>query len=276
MKLSVINRKNTDHVLASAEGADRVHLVYGPAYKKGDVILLETQTPGFYAIRLEDTLQVTTVYLDSGRAEFPIPSGVDRAGFSPRSFIGKRHYIEAQRLEKSALQERRDLAFNPHDQTGNKGIYPHMSTNVTYADSLRNRIFPDRGLFAARNVIDGILANESHRLYPHQSWGINRNPEAWLTCEFGRSVDVDTLVLSIRGEFPHDNYWVKATVQCSDGSEEEISISKTLDRQSFPLIRKSITSLTLCRLMMSEEPSAFPALSLLEIYGTDSSPAKSR
>lgn len=268
MKLSVFNREKNRELL-SAEGGERVHLVYEPAYRKGDEIRLEGLEPGFYEIRLEDTLPLTTVYCKGEKAVFPIPFGVDRAGFSPRSFTGKRHFIEVRKAEADTLSTRRDLAFNPHDQNENAGIYPHMSTNVTYADTLRNRIFPDRGLFAARNVIDGILANESHRLYPHQSWGINRNSEAWLTIDFGRPVEIGSLRLAIRCEFPHDNYWTQATVRCSDGSEETISLRKTMEWQSFPLERKGITSLTLYNLIKSGEPSEFPALSLMEVYGTE-------
>ena len=179
-----------------------------------------------------------------------------------------------RRIQHSAnkvdmAQIRRNLAFNPFDGTKNRGMYPHMTHNVKYEDSLRNKLLPNKGLFAPRCVIDGFLANESHRLYPHQSWGINRNPNAWLTCEFGRAVDIDCVRLAIRGEFPHDNYWVQATLRCSDKSEEIIHLQKTLDIQSFPLTRHGITSLTLCELMMSDEPSPFPALSLLEIYGKD-------
>ena len=168
------------------------------------------------------------------------------------------------------LSRPRNLALNPHDQTDNKGIYPHMSSNVEYEDSFRNKIFPDRGLFAPRNVIDGVLANESHRLYPHQSWGINRNPEAWLCCDFGRPVDTSELRLWIRGEFPHDSYWSSITVKTSDGAETEIKLKKTLECQSFPFEHKSITSLTLCSLKKAIEPAQFPALSLLEVIGWES------
>ena len=270
MKLSVFNREKNREMLR-AEGGERVHLVYNPAYRKGDEIRIEGLEAGFYEIRLEDTLPPTAVYCSAEKAVFPIPFGVDRAGFSPRSFTGRRHFIEVRKADETGQGTRRNLAFNPHDQNENEGIYPHMSTNVTYADTLRNRIFPDRGLFAPRNVIDGILANESHRLYPHQSWGINRNSSAWLTIDFGRPVDIDTLRLAIRCEFPHDTYWKQATVRCSDGSEESIPIRKTSQWQSYPIVRKGIRSLTLCSLIKSEEPSAFPALSLMEVYGTEHS-----
>ncbi len=197
MKLTVFNKTKNQELLR-AEGNERVHLVYAPKYRKGDEIRLEEFEPGFYEIRLEDTLPLTTVYCSGKKAAFPIPFGVDRAGFSPRSFTGKRHFIEVRKADTDKLNIQRNLAFNPHDQSENTGIFPHMSTNVTYADTLRNRIFPDRGLFAPRNVIDDILANESHRLYPHQSWGINRNSEAWLTIDFGREVDIEMLRLGVR------------------------------------------------------------------------------
>ena len=280
MKLSVINKKGgTVRELASAEGKGRVHLVYEPVYKKGDRIRIKTDAPGNYEMRLEDTLMPAILYMNGTEAEFEIPFGQMRAGFSPRSFTGKRHFIEVREVLNSAPAENqgatgqehtcRNLAFNPYDGAENTGLFPHMSTNVTYPDTFRNRIIPDRGLFAARNVIDGVLANESHRLYPHQSWGINRDPNAYLTCEFGRPVDVESVRLAIRGEFPHDNYWVRGTLVFSDGSREEIAIKKTLDLQEFPIRKTGITSVTLCELIPSEEPSLFPALSLLEVYGRD-------
>ena len=270
MRVSIINNGAEK---AFAEGSERVHLVYDPAYKKGDVVCLKVEKPGFYEIRLEDSLPTTLVYLDGTEVEFPIPFGVMRAGFSPRSFTGKRHFIEARAVTASAadlLSRPRNLALNPHDQTDNKGIYPHMSSNVEYEDSFRNKIFPDRGLFAPRNVIDGVLANELHRLYPHQSWGINRNLEAWLCCDFGRPVDTSELRLWIRGEFPHDSYWSSITVKTSDGKEEVFELKKTRECQSFPFEHKSITSLTLCNLKKAIEPAQFPALSLLEVIGWES------
>ena len=267
MKLSVVNTKNGRTELACAEGAERVHLVYGPAYRKGDAVVLTTDGPGFYRVRLEDTVEPAVLYADGKEIVFPIPFGVDRAGYSPRAFGGKRHFLEAEKTD--APSGIRNLAFNPIDGSGNEGLYPHMTTNVTYPDTFRNKIFPDRGLFAPRNVIDGILANESHRLYPHQSWGINRMADAWLRCDFGRPVDVTEIALAIRGEFPHDNYWVKGKAVFSDGSTEELTLTKTLDWQRFPAEKKGITSITLTDLVPSDEPSPFPALSGLMVYGRE-------
>ena len=35
-------------------------------------------------------------------------------------------------------------------------------------------------VFAARNAIDGIYENDAHGIWPYQSWGINRDPNAAL------------------------------------------------------------------------------------------------
>ncbi len=57
-------------------------------------------------------------------------------------------------------------------------------------------------VFAARNAIDGIVCPESHGEYPYQSWGINRDPQACWTLEFGHPVKAEALVLTTRADFP--------------------------------------------------------------------------
>ena len=82
-------------------------------------------------------------------------------------------------------------------------------------------------VFAARNAVDGIYENDSHGTWPYQSWGINRDPSAALTIEFGCSVTVDELRLTLRADFPHDSYWTQATVAFDDGSREALQLTKT-------------------------------------------------
>ena len=80
----------------------------------------------------------------------------------------------------------RNLAKNVMDQHGDHGCYPHAYANVeTRGESV----------FAARNAIDGVLANASHGAWPYESWGINMQDDAELTLEFGRPVDFDKIVL---------------------------------------------------------------------------------
>lgn len=65
---------------------------------------------------------------------------MDKISYHPASFSGEYHYIT---MRKAKVQENGDYR------------------NLAHA------------LFAARNVIDGIVANESHWPWPYQSWGID-------------------------------------------------------------------------------------------------------
>ena len=255
-------------IKASRENDNRVSLVYEPKYKQGDAILLKAEHGGYFRIRLEDTMMPSVVYLPNGSMCFPIPFGVYRAGYSPRSFTGKRHFITAEEVDEKDLVFR-DLAYNPYDAADVKGAFPHISTNVTYDDSFRNKIFPDKGLFAARNVIDGFGENESHRLFPYQSWGINRNPDAFLHLDFGRPVDVSEIILTIRCEFPHDSWWTEGTLAFSDGTEEIIHLEKTTKPQHFDCIHNNISFVTLKNLKKADDPSPFPALTKWEVFGQE-------
>ena len=126
-------------------------------------------------------------------------------------------------------------------------------------------------VFAARNAIDGIICPESHGAYPYQSWGINCDPEACLTLEFGRPVRADTLVLTTRADFPHDAWWKSARVTLSNGNTRILTLKKSPEGkgQSFDLGGVVITSLMLDNLKKADDPSPFPALTQLEVWGTN-------
>ena len=124
-------------------------------------------------------------------------------------------------------------------------------------------------VFAARNAVDGIYENDAHGTWPYQSWGINRDPNAALTIEFGRSVTVDELRLTLRADFPHDSYWTQATVAFDDGSREVLQLTKTAAPQTFAITPRTAKSLKLFELKKAEDPSPFPALTQLEAWGTE-------
>ena len=86
--------------------------------------------------------------------------------------------------------------------------------------------------------------------------------------EFGRPVCVDRLVFYTRSDFPHDNYWTQLTVDFSDGSSEIVPLSKTSRAQEYRFTERVIDSLILRDLKKSDEPSPFPALTQIEVYGT--------
>jgi hypothetical protein len=250
--------KNQDTILSESKGNHMTTLVYAEEYCSGDYIELQCSEAGFYQIQLEDTLPPTLVYIN-GEVKFEIPiEEASKRCYSPRAFVGLQHLITAKKAEENVVRMRRNLAYNPHDQSGIAGMYPHALANVV----TRNET-----IFVARNAIDGIFANTEHYFYPYQSWGINRDPNAWLKVEFGVPVDLDEIIITLRADYPHDSYWIKATIEFSDGSEETVSLEKLGTPQAFPVQKEGITWMRLKELIKAEDESPFPALTQIEAWG---------
>ena len=245
--------------LATAEDPARIELVYPGRYHRGDVVVFFCDRPGWYDLRLEDTLPETLVFVERC-ARFVIPFGrMERVCYSPRAFKGRQHLITAAVADPARVALRRNLALNPLDQRGDTGMWPHAHANTETRGET---------LFAAHNAIDGGHTNVHHYPYPYASWGINKDPAAALTVEFGRPVVVDELVLTLRADYPHDSHWTRGTVQFSDGSCETLDFAKSVAPQRFAITPRCITSLTLTQLIKAEDESPYPALRQLEVFGT--------
>ena len=80
---------------------------------------------------------------------------------------------------------------------------------------------------------------------------------------------LDELRLTLRADFPHDNWWKSVTVEFSDGSKEILSLVRTGKPQSFPISSRTVSWLELKELKMGENGSEFPALTQFEAYGTE-------
>ena len=111
--------------------------------------------------------------------------------------------------------------------------------------------------------------NHSHGTWPYQSWGINRDLNAALTLFFGRTVVIDELRLTLRADFPHDSWWTQATVEFSDGSREVLTLQKLAAPQAFAIQPRQVEWLILKELVKAPDPSPFPALTQLEVFGTE-------
>ena len=259
LKLKVVSGQG--RTMLTGADAESVSLVYTNEYQEGDSIVLDCDYPCFCVVQFEDSLPPALVYAAGRELWYHIPFGADRIVFSPKCFTGGRHLIRARLAEPHEIAARRNLAFNPYDQHGDNGFFPHSKANVeTRGESV----------FAARNAIDGCYANSSHGAWPYQSWGINRDPEAELLLEFGREVRVDRLVLTLRADFPHDNWWKECSVQFSDGSQIQAELVKTGEPQQIDLAPRVVRWLKLERLLKDEDdPSPFPALTQIEAWGTE-------
>ena len=246
-------------IKAEAAGTERAVLVYDGLYEEGDVLHM-TGEPGFVVAQLEDSMAETYGYL-SGEFRLEIPFGEKKISYSPKAFTGDRHLLWVRRAAEEEIQARRNLARNVLDSHDNQGFFPHASANVeTRGESV----------FAARNAIDGCCANDCHGRWPYQSWGINRDPDAALRLDFGRTVRLDRLVFTLRADFPHDSWWNRCTVRFSDGSELEPAFVKTGERQSIDFTPRTVEWLIVEKLIKDpEDPSPFPALTQLEAWGTE-------
>lgn len=244
------------------QGEDRLLMVWEGLYQPGDRIRFKTdEVNTYYVIRVDGAMDEAYVYLTKETVDYIIPFDEKKISYNPASFTGERHYIIMRKAEKFENEYYRNLAKNVMDQHGDPGCYPHAHANVeTRGESV----------FAARNAIDGVLANESHGPWPYESWGINMQDDAELTLEFGRPVDLDKICLYTRADFPHDNWWVQATISFSDGTTETVHMEKSIKPHIFAIERKGITWLKLGNLLKADDPSPFPALTQIEVYGKNS------
>lgn len=257
IKLKIIS--DSGYTLLTADSGEFCSMVYSSEYKEGDRICIETDTPGsFWVIQLDDALPPAVVYLTEKEYSYYIPFGERRRVCSPKAFSGDYHLISARKAIDEEIYSCRNIAFNPYDQNGIEGSYPHASANIETRGE---------AVFAARNTIDGVFANNSHGEYPYQSWGINRRADAEMKIDFGVEVEISTLRITLRADFPHDNYWTKGKVVFSDGTEMELNFEKTANPQSFSFEPKTIKWLVIKDLIKSDEPSPFPALTQVEAFG---------
>lgn len=246
--------------LAEAKDEQGVELCYRGEYAEGDRIVLTTSEHNVHIVwQVDDALGAAMCYVTED-ITYQIPFGEKKNVYSPKTFSGQKHYLYARVADDDEVKMYRNLAVNVNDQHADTGCYPHASANVeTRGESV----------FAAKNAIDGVRANHSHGLWPYASWGINRDPNAQIKIDFGRSVCIDMLKITLRADFPHDSYWTEGTVTFSDGSTEVLQFVKTDKAQTFHIAPKTVQWLTFDKLIKADDDSPFPALTQLEAYGKD-------
>ncbi len=244
-------------------GENEVSLVNTSGYTRGDSIAVEIgKQKGFYHVQLDESLGESLVYLTDD-LHFEIPFEEKRISYPPAAFSDFRHLLTVRRATKEEIGQYRNLAINVNDQHGDTHCYPHATANVeTRGESV----------FAARNAIDGIVANHSHGEWPYQSWGINCRDDAEFKLDFGRTVEIDKIVIYERADFPHDNWWKQITIEYSDGEVCKYDMTKTDEGQIIEIKKKQVEWLVLKELIKSDEPSPFPALSQIKVFGRDIEP----
>lgn len=79
----------------------------------------------------------------------------------------------------------------------------------------------------------------------------------------------DKIIVYLRADFPHDNWWTEGKVTFSDGTEMILPLEKGGHGQEFCFEPKQIEWLTFSDLKKADDPSPFPALTQFEVYGTE-------
>lgn len=260
-KLTLTIQDRSGVVRACASGDGEVWLVYEPSYIQGDTILVISDQPDqFLVLCLDDALAPAFVYCAGTACTYPIPFGEARKVFSGRAFEGTRHYLHVRMAKPEEIAARKNLALNPWATHAPGGPFPYASANIETRGEM---------IFAAKNAIDGIKANHSHGEWPYTSWGINQDPSAAWRLDFGRMVEVDEAVIYLRADFPHDAWWQEATLHFSDGSSLVIPLEKTDAGQHMTFPPRQVEWVVLDTLVKADDPSPFPALTQLELWGRD-------
>lgn len=248
---------------AANTGEREAVLAWSGAYEEGDEIRFQLPEKNqFYVIQVDDTMEASFIYSTVSELVYKIPFAEKKDSMNPKSFTGERHYLTVRSAREDEVNGYKNLARNASAQHDFAGYYPFASANVeTRGESV----------FAARNAIDGVVANLSHGKWPYASWGINMQDDAEFKLEFGRPVDIDRIVLYTRADFPHDNWWEQVTFTFSDGTQETVALTKRVEGHELAIQIKNITWLTFGNLIKADDPSPFPALTQMEVYGWESS-----
>ncbi len=257
MKIEILRNGGA---VASAEQATETYLVFKEEYQEGDQIRFTPEQAGFVTLQFDAVLGRATVYSNGQPFVMNIPFGQKHDCYQESVFKGALHFLWARKAYEWEHNCYRNLSLNPYDCHEDDSLFPHSRANIeTRGESV----------FASRNAIDGIVASNWHGLWPWASWGINRDPEAKLTLDFGRPVTIDRIIMYTRADFPHDAWWTEGTFSFSDGSELVMPLEKKDGPQEITFPEKTITSLELDRLIKADDPSPFPALIQIEVYGKD-------
>lgn len=231
-------------------------LVIARAYKPGDHILV--YGPKYLWIKLGKDASESLVYNPEGVVVVPLPVRSSLA-YPPSLVQLPEHFVAARAATLQELTSTRNLAINPYDMRGVSGSFPHATSN----SECRND-----PVFAARNAIDGFTQNAGHGNWPFQSWGPEQVKDCWWMVDFGRSVEVERVRITVRADFPHDKVWDSAVIEFSDGSRVPINLKTEAGPQEFSF-QKRQTSYIRLNSFVQPEPLGWCALTEVEVMGRD-------
>lgn len=184
------------------------------------------------------------VRLNSGEAVTPVAEFRAGGGQLKQTFLAAwPHRDYPNRILESDENVPRNLAYNP-DAGWEISSYPHAFSNAEdgYADTA-----------LAKNVMDGNAAS---------AWRPGLRTDAFLTVDFGVSVTLERVVLTLLADSPYQS----AVVVFDDGTEEKITLQNRSDPQTFSFPARTTRKITLNR-FEQEFPLKPGGIAELEAWG---------
>ena len=250
---------NKDKEVLALEKGKNITLTYNNEYQSGDYIRVESSMDKYIAVKCDETLAESIIFIPGKSFEFAIPAERVRKGcYGEEAFSGEKHIISAREIEEEEFYSYRKISLNSHDIHGKAKSYPHTFANfVTREDPV----------FYARNAIDGVIRNDGHGNFPYHSWAGGAREDLEYTIDFGHEVSVDKIVFFLRADFPHDTYWKSVDVEFSDGSIEHAEFEGIAEGQAISFETKETTYVKLVNFKQVSYPLSWAALSQIEVFG---------
>ena len=117
IKLQIINKDN--EVLFESAG-ERIDAVYNGVYNDGDKIVVLAPDTEYVALKLDEYLKESIIFMPTSSLEFPVPSGKFKAGYDKEAFAGDSHKLLVYEPEDSVKYGTRNISLNSHDIRGKK------------------------------------------------------------------------------------------------------------------------------------------------------------
>lgn len=242
-----------------SEKGEKIDAEFNGAYSEGDKIVIKTGDCEYLAVKLDETLCESIVFVPNKLMEFTVPYGRLKAGYDKDAFLGETHKISVREPSEDEVYSERNIALNSHDLSGQKGVYPHAHANL---------VTRSEPCFFERNAIDGVCENKSHGNFPYHSWAAGAREDLEFYLDFGTEVEIEKIVFFLRADFPHDTYWKSIDVKLDGGETFTAEFCETADGQELVFDeRKTTKSIHLTNFKQAVYPFSWAALSQIEVYG---------